>query len=288
MRRKAWWITAAAWSAAAWGGITQGAMTNNIMVVGYWPPSNEMLRPFSTNPAQNPLGWQGQNWEGRGYNIHAFFPEFPGGIGQNPRGEGDFEVDYQDTSEDFWRITEEIKPVAIVTFSRGSAGANWELEYRFRNRKQWIDDYLVPSQPTPSQPEMERDAEALRYSTLPMAAIRSAVNGAGLGLNAFVDLSSPQLAGGFLSEFLGYHGVWYQSLHSLATDPAQVLAAGHIHVGTWTSPWQAAEATKVTLRTLIDNLGPAVAVPSPGVSAIALAGLGLMRRRRRGGLASRG
>ena len=53
--------------------------TKNILLTGYWPPSNEMLRKFSNNPTQNPAGWQGQNWEGRGYNIYAYFPEFPGG-----------------------------------------------------------------------------------------------------------------------------------------------------------------------------------------------------------------
>ena len=77
------------WSAAA----SFAANTTNIMLTGYWPPSNEMLRKFSTDPNQNPGGWQGENWEGRGYNIYAYFPEFPGGTGSNPKGEGDLEVD---------------------------------------------------------------------------------------------------------------------------------------------------------------------------------------------------
>ena len=72
------------------------AHTQNILLTGYWPPTNEMLRKFSTNPDQNPGGWQGQNWEGRGYDVYAFFPEFPGGTGSNPKGNGDFEIDYQD------------------------------------------------------------------------------------------------------------------------------------------------------------------------------------------------
>ena len=62
-------------------GITRGTMaghTNNILITGYWPPTNEMVRHFSTDPVQNPLGWMGDNWEGRGYNIYSFFPEFPG------------------------------------------------------------------------------------------------------------------------------------------------------------------------------------------------------------------
>src|SRR4030042_6619592 len=90
--------------------------TKNIMLTGYWPPTNGMLRKFSTDPNQNPDGWQGQNWEGRGYDIYAYFPEFPGGTGSNPKGNGDFEVDYQDVSADFWRITDQIHPVAIMSY----------------------------------------------------------------------------------------------------------------------------------------------------------------------------
>ena len=55
--------------------------TKNIMLTSYWPPTNEMLAKFSTDPALNPGGWQGQNWEGRGYDIYSYFPTFPGGTG---------------------------------------------------------------------------------------------------------------------------------------------------------------------------------------------------------------
>ena len=36
-----------------------------IVMTGYWPPSNEAIRRFSDDPAQNPLGWIGGDWEGR-------------------------------------------------------------------------------------------------------------------------------------------------------------------------------------------------------------------------------
>ncbi len=49
----------------------------NVVLTGYWPPTNEMLRPWSTNPAQNEGGWVGANWGGHGYDVYAFFPEFP-------------------------------------------------------------------------------------------------------------------------------------------------------------------------------------------------------------------
>ena len=104
------------------------AHTNNILLTGYWPPTNEAVRHFSTNPLQNPDGWVGEDWEGLGYDVYSFFPEFPEGVDVDPRGVGDFEVDYQDTSEDWWRITAEIEPVAIITFSAGSDNL-WELEF---------------------------------------------------------------------------------------------------------------------------------------------------------------
>ena len=79
-----------------------------IILTGYWPPTNEMIRHFSQNKNLNPEGWQGENWENRGYDIISYFPEFSDpdctDCGQ---GSGDLEVDYQDTSEDFWPIFNE-------------------------------------------------------------------------------------------------------------------------------------------------------------------------------------
>ena len=48
----------------------------NILICGYWPPTNEMVRPFSTNEELNPDGWIGDNWEERGYDVHSYFPTF--------------------------------------------------------------------------------------------------------------------------------------------------------------------------------------------------------------------
>ena len=42
-----------------------------ILLTGYWPPTNEMLRRFSTNPLQNPAGWIGEDWEQRGFDVVA-------------------------------------------------------------------------------------------------------------------------------------------------------------------------------------------------------------------------
>ena len=45
-------------------GASAMGQTNKIMITGYWPPTNEMIRPFSQNIAQNPGGWQGATGKG--------------------------------------------------------------------------------------------------------------------------------------------------------------------------------------------------------------------------------
>jgi len=230
------------------------------MLVGYWPPSNEAVRPFSNNPDQNPDGWIGANWEGRGYDIYSFFPEFdPPNCNFCGKGSGDFEVDYQDTSNDWWTIVEQIKPVAIITFSRTGGNFSWEAEMNTFNRTNWINDYMSPFDPTPSPPDDSVPAETLRPSQLPVQQIVADIDAANLGLNAFICYSDS--AGGFLSEFLGYHGVWYQAIHNNPNDPDYCVAAGHIHVGdsiTWPDARTAAE---VTIRTVIEHINPLLNQP---------------------------
>ncbi|MCH9687888.1 MAG: hypothetical protein K0V04_41040 [Deltaproteobacteria bacterium] len=84
--------------------------TEKVVLMGYWPPTNEMLRSWSRD-SDNPDQWRGNNWEGRGYDVYAFFPEFPpdgdpnndphGSAGRIGSAESYLRVDYQDTSADF-------------------------------------------------------------------------------------------------------------------------------------------------------------------------------------------
>jgi hypothetical protein len=256
------------------------AFTRNILITGYWPPTNEMLRPWSTNPVQNPGGWQGLDWEGRGYNIYSYFPEFPGGVEVNPRGTGDFQVDYQAASADFWRITSELNPLAIITFSRGSAGSSWELESRARKLplNQWTQDYLAPFQPTADLPIASEPDGTIRFSSLPMTQIRNAVAAANLGVNAFIDTSN-SFGGTFVSEFTSYHSAWYANLHASPADPFQAFAGGHIHVGINTPLAAASQATRITLRELTTYLDSVIPAPG-GLTLAALAFLPFARRRR--------
>ena len=250
--------------------------TNNILITGYWPPTNEGVRQFSTNPTQNPGGWQGGDWRGRGYNIHSYFPEFPDGVGQ---GVGDFEVDYQDTMADWERIVGEINPVAIITFSRGGRGRNWEIEGQLQMHApgDWGPDYSEPSLPDASMPIFDDLVPGEFYpSTLPTEAIRNAVLDAGIIPNTFIDDSG---GGAFLSEFIGLLGTRHQLLNGDEDAEYRTFAAGHIHVGIGTSVDFATQAAEISIETLIDYLDTVVPAPS----AVLVFGMGaacLVRRRR--------
>jgi len=232
-----------------------------ILVTGYWPPTNEAVRRFSTDISKNPNGWIGSNWENRGYDIISYFPEF-----QDPQcsfcgtGYGDLEVDYQDTTNDWWDIVAQHKPIAIITTSRGFNDLSWELEMNQYNRTSWIGDYVFPYQPTPSPPDNSVPGNFLRLSKLPVQDIVDAVNNANIGINSFICFS--QDGGGFVSEFIAYLGVWYQSLYDSPMDPSWCIAAGHIHVGQQVS-WQAAQdALDISLRTLITNVDQEIILAS--------------------------
>ena len=222
-----------------------------IMVTGYWPPTNEMVRHFSQNNELNPSGWKGENWENSGYDIVSFFPQFdPPNCNNCGQGYGDLEVDYQDFSQDFWTIVNSIRPVGIITFSRGYNDMSWELENRVVNRTNWYDDYTAPFIPTPNPPDDSVNNYHVRYNSLPILQIISDIQRADLGLDPYLDDTN---AGMFLSEFAGYHGVWYKELHDNDND-FPCYAGGHIHVGAQVNWDIAKEATEISIRALIDHI----------------------------------
>lgn len=221
-----------------------------IMLTGYWPPTNEMLREFSDDLVQNPGGWIGADWEGRGYDVYSYFPEFdPPDCGQCGQGMGDLEVDYQDTSADFWALADALQPVAVVTFSRGFNDSSWEVEMNQYNRPNWIPDFTPPLQPTPVPPDASVPAWHLRPSNLPAQEIVDAVDMIP-GVDPYICFSGG--GGGYLSEFIAYHGVWYRDLHDQPSDPAWAVAGGHVHVGAQLTVGRARAAAKETLRQVMD------------------------------------
>lgn len=233
--------------------------TRNIMITGYWPPTNEQVRRYSTNPDQNPGGWLGENWNDSGYDVYSFFPEFPQGVG---RGVGDFEVDYQDTMADWDRIVAEVNPVAIITFSRGARGRNWEIEGRLQMHapEDWENDFSEPALPDLSMPIFEDLVPGEYYeSTLPTEAIRQAVLDAGVIPNVFIDQAG---GGAFLSEFIGLLGTRHQLLNGGPDAVNRTFAAGHIHVGITTSVTAASAATDATLGALTEYLDTVIPAPA--------------------------
>jgi hypothetical protein len=89
------------------------------------------------------------NWEGSGYDVLAISPTFPNQVGWHNQaqtvpwwgiGEGQLQVRYQDTSQDFWALVATHLPIAIMSFSRGADNKSWVLEEWARNLKQadWV------------------------------------------------------------------------------------------------------------------------------------------------------
>ena len=221
---------------------------NKILLTGYWPPSNEGIRSFSQNHLLNPNGWIGGNWENRGYDIVSYFPIFTDPDCEScGQGYGDLEVDYQDTSEDWWNIIDSINPIAIITFSRGYIDYSWELEWQYFNYFYWTADFTEPFYPTPAPPDSSLPINTRRYSSLPMDSIVSQIESSGLGLTPYIDYT--QGAGAYLSEFMGYHGVWHKAKMDSANIPC--IVAGHVHVGGLIDWDTAQQAVAITLREVI-------------------------------------
>jgi len=230
-----------------------------ILLTGYWPPTNEAVRPFSQNSLLNPSGWIGENWEESGYDIVSFFPSFyPPDCTECGQGYGDLEVDYQDTSEDWWNIVESHNPVAIITFSRGYIDYSWEMEWKYFNWLEWIDDFTPPYQPTPAPPDQDSPINYIRFSSLPMTEIVEAVNSADLGLYPYIDYGGG--AGGYLSEYKGFHGVWYKDLME-NEDETPCYLAGHVHVGGLVDWDTAHEAVLITVRETIQYINEHILIP---------------------------
>lgn len=248
----------------------------------------------------------GQNWNGLGHDVYAFFPEFPpdgnpfvpdtsGSAGFIGSPESDFRVDYQDTSVDFWNVMDALNPLGIITFSWGDFDDRWEIErvegghYGGSTPSfDWITDddgELRPTQESIDPRSWDaistyRDGNTLQ-SQLPIDSIFAATSALGLA-DVFIDETGT--GGNYLSGFLGLHGLYYNSLHNDPNDPFRNIAAGHIHVGSGLSVEDARVLSEVTLnQTLLYINGKSVPVPEPGsglLTGLAFAAMGLYRRRR--------
>lgn len=259
-------------------GTTTGEVgcTKTVVLMGYWPPTNEMLRPFSTDAEQNPDGWVGENWRGLGFDVYAFFPEFPpdGDPSNDPIGSpgsvgadgSDLQVDYQDTSADFWSIVDTHQPHILITHSRGG-GIGWELEAIEGGHGNgggdpafdWISDGYGPdTRPTEATVDPRSWAAMNTYrdvtvaSLLPLDTLQAAASGLGL---TTVEIDNGT-SGNYLSGFLGLHGIAY------AETTPHAVAGGHIHVGIGVSVDDARALTDASLEAVLQTY-PAESLACP-------------------------
>lgn len=250
----------------------------NLVVMGYWPPTNEMLRPWSTNAEQNPDGWIGEDWEGYGYDVYSFFPEFPpdgdptnddiGDPGAVGSPDFDLQVDYQATSADFWRIVDTYQPVILVTTSRGGE-IGWEIEaleggHGMMNNMgpamDWSSDKYgadqFPTEETIDAASWEAISTYRKGNTLPSQLPLDEIFTLTSELGVTDVVIDQETSGNFLSGFLGLHGVYYNQL-----APHNV-AAGHVHVGYGLPVADASMLIEETLRAVI-SVHPAESAPCP-------------------------
>ena len=293
------------------GRVAMGQDRPVVLLTGYWPPTNNMVRAFSPTHALPGgaigSGWIGRNWEGRGFDVVSYFPEFPGQTGPNwGRGSGWLEVDYQDTANDFDEITSLHKPSAIITFSRGNTNVGWELEpatQRFRlpgeanpagrNIPIYAADFSTSAsgQQLPTNvPIVTEPVGNIRNSTLPMQQIVTSVRQqlTSAQADAFIAPYNPatpdtfDFGGNYLSGYIGYLGSWYQSRNAPGTGIHPCYASGHIHIGTNMTAANAELATRISLATLISHVSTLGPIPSPGTLGVGgLALVALMARPRR-------
>lgn len=234
-------------------GLDAHAATRNILITGYWAPTNLMMKRLSPDPILNPEGWLGRNYLGSGYDVYAYFPTFKNS--RDEVGEGDFPVDFAATYNDFMRITETLAPIAAIGFGFDPS-AGWELETRYpAYHNSWFKSGQIPSvireQVTSPIPESLK-LKVERSSSLPVEAIAETVNRLpGRPVKARVDRRGD--AGDFLCGFMGYLLGWYHEEHSLESDPKLNKMAGFIHVNTQLPTAQL--ALEATLSAVIENLG---------------------------------
>lgn len=234
-------------------GIVCGGCTGrggNILLTGYWPPTNEMLRQFSTDEQLNWGKWEGEKWRGTNFDVYAYFPTFEDGTAENPQGNGVLRVDYQRTQADFERLVEELKPVAIVSFGQGAGP--WEIEYNAVNLAKWYDDYEAPTQPDVLPIDDSVGAGFVRHSSLPVEAIKEAINNSGLGIRAWVDYEGDP--GTFLCNYMAYQVSRYKEENGPDGNKYPCFMAGFIHVGGDVEVDKAARAVEITLEEVVESL----------------------------------
>lgn len=208
------------------------AQVRNVVLTGYWPPSNQMLAEFSTDKQLNPAGWKGKNWRGLGYDVYSFFPK----------------LDYQGTRADFALTTQAYKPIAIICYGTTTQGT-WEIEQNATVNPQWNTELCQPPLPDINELRQMFPANVSARMSLPAHDIAKAVNAAPLGIAARVNADGD--AGTFLCNYIALLAVAYQKQHNTPNALDYCAVAGFIHIGAHVSVTQARAAQRVVLATVL-------------------------------------
>jgi pyrrolidone-carboxylate peptidase len=229
---------------------SEAQANRNILITGYWPPTNEMLEEFSPDPFKNKGLWIGKNWKNSGYDLYAYFPNFEE---KDRVGNGDFPVDFTATYNDFHRLTQELKPALILSFGNGAGP--WEIESTFPNH--YLSMFVTGNIPSSNGEKIQYEIpEKLKQNftyraSLPSYEILKRVNASPHPhLTARID--SEDDAGDFLCGFISYLGAWYHSEHKDADLPFRTYGSGFIHVNGDLE--KAKESLNKTLEAIIESL----------------------------------
>jgi hypothetical protein len=119
-----------------------------IALIGFWPPTDighDECQGGAIGPRHGILWKWRRDEKGaatvnkEGYDIMAFSPSFEFwpeffDAPKEPKqefwgsGAGDFRIDYQRTSHDFWKVLAPMRPSAILSFGRAFKDVKWWLE----------------------------------------------------------------------------------------------------------------------------------------------------------------
>ena len=216
----------------------------NIMLTGFWEPTSQMVASFSTNPYVNPEGWQGENWENLGYDIYSFVAK------DYYNNNGTWEWRYQNIWDEFWDIANQLHPIAIISFGQGAKENTWNIENKAVNWNRWyLDD--DGKQPSPNPPDDTVWPGYIRFSTLPIWEIETAVNNQ-TSISAEINLlGTPGL---YFCGYLAYLVLWYKAQHSDSDDEFICKASGFIHVNKSIALEDCIEATNITIRSTVEKV----------------------------------
>ena len=203
------------------------------------------------------------------------------------KGAGSITVDYNVTASFFWKTVKALKPITIMSFSRGNGDNSWNLENYGTNlahdnwrtvldfmtntgpkSQDWFKQPIIGGthqDPSPYKgkgkrkgdpPDRSIAADTELDSELPFDAIIAALNE-----KMATEIGDGSLApdrhngaGDFVSNYMALLVAWYRLWWKQQNKGEECVFSGHTHVGVFVKREIAARAFKIQLDTVIDEL----------------------------------